>query len=72
MLVDYTSASVVYDNVRTAIDAGVHVVVGSSGLTADDYAPLRRRHLLAIRHVAEVIWLRRGLDSLLFDAANEH
>lgn len=38
VLVDYTSATAVGGNVRTAVDAGVHVVVGSSGLTADDYA----------------------------------
>jgi 4-hydroxy-tetrahydrodipicolinate reductase len=37
VLVDYTSAHAVGDNVRVAIDAGVHVVIGSSGLTADDY-----------------------------------
>ena len=43
VLVDYTSASAVQDNVRTAIDAGVHVVVGSSGLTAEDYAELDTR-----------------------------
>ena len=40
VLVDYTSASAVKDNVWTAVRAGVHVVVGSSGLTADDYAEL--------------------------------
>ena len=37
VLVDYTSAAAVKENVLTAIRAGVHVVVGSSGLTADDY-----------------------------------
>ena len=42
VLVDYTSAAAVKDNVLTAIHAGVHVVVGSSGLTADDYAELDR------------------------------
>ena len=40
MLVDYTSASAVRLNVWTAVQAGVHVVVGSSGLTADDYTEL--------------------------------
>jgi 4-hydroxy-tetrahydrodipicolinate reductase len=40
VLVDYTSAEAVAGNVRAAVDAGVHVVVGSSGLTADDYAEL--------------------------------
>ena len=43
VLVDYTSATAVRANVLAAIDAGVHVVVGSSGLTADDYVELDRR-----------------------------
>lgn len=42
VLVDYTSASAVRENVWTAVQAGIHVVVGSSGLTADDYAELDR------------------------------
>jgi len=37
VLVDYTHASAVAANVRTAVDHGVGVVVGSSGLSADDY-----------------------------------
>ncbi|WP_327088880.1 hypothetical protein OIE66_42360 [Nonomuraea sp. NBC_01738] len=40
VLVDYTSATAVRDNVWTAVRAGVNVVVGSSGLTAGDYAEL--------------------------------
>jgi 4-hydroxy-tetrahydrodipicolinate reductase len=40
VLVDYTSASAVRQNVWTAVQAGVHVVVGSSGLTAADYTAL--------------------------------
>jgi 4-hydroxy-tetrahydrodipicolinate reductase len=40
VLVDYTSAAAVKENVLTAIRAGVHAVVGSSGLAADDYAEL--------------------------------
>jgi 4-hydroxy-tetrahydrodipicolinate reductase len=43
VLVDYAGAAAVKDNVETALDAGVHVVVGSSGLTADDYAALDER-----------------------------
>lgn len=43
VLVDYTSATAVKDNVQAAVDAGVHVVVGSSGLNADDYVELDRR-----------------------------
>ena len=34
VLVDFTSASTVKDNVRTAVRAGVHVVIGTSGLTS--------------------------------------
>ncbi|HJV13885.1 MAG TPA: 4-hydroxy-tetrahydrodipicolinate reductase [Propionibacteriaceae bacterium] len=42
VLVDYTSASAVKGNIWTAVQAGVHAVVGSSGLTADDYQELDR------------------------------
>lgn len=37
VLVDYTHAAVVKENVLTAVERGVGVVVGSSGLTAADY-----------------------------------
>ena len=37
VLVDYTHASAVKANVVTAVERGVHVVVGSSGLSAADY-----------------------------------
>jgi 4-hydroxy-tetrahydrodipicolinate reductase len=37
VLVDFTSAETVRGNVAAALDAGVGVVVGSSGLTASDY-----------------------------------
>ena len=37
VLVDYTSATVVRDNTMAAIGAGVAVVIGSSGLTAEDF-----------------------------------
>lgn len=37
VLVDYTHATAVKANVLSAIEHGAHVVVGSSGLTADDY-----------------------------------
>jgi 4-hydroxy-tetrahydrodipicolinate reductase len=40
VLVDYTSAAAVKANVLAAIEAGVAVVVGSSGLTADDFAQI--------------------------------
>ncbi|MGY1785951.1 4-hydroxy-tetrahydrodipicolinate reductase [Geodermatophilus sp. SYSU D00698] len=42
VLVDYTSATAVEENVWTAVQAGVHAVVGSSGLTDDDYTRLDR------------------------------
>jgi 4-hydroxy-tetrahydrodipicolinate reductase len=42
VLVDYTSADSVKENVLTAIRTGVHAVVGSSGLTAEDYSEIDR------------------------------
>ncbi len=42
VLVDYTSAAAVRDHAVAAVRAGVHVVVGSSGLGAEDYADLDR------------------------------
>jgi 4-hydroxy-tetrahydrodipicolinate reductase len=43
VMVDYTSAVAVRENVLAAIEAGVHVVVGSSGLTADDFKEIDQR-----------------------------
>lgn len=40
VLVDYTSAEAVRANVWAAVEAGVNVVIGSSGLSADDYRDL--------------------------------
>ena len=40
VLIDYTSATAVKPNTLAAIEAGVAVVVGTSGLTADDYAEI--------------------------------
>ena len=40
VLVDYTHAESVGANVRVALERGVGVVVGSSGLTAEDYAAI--------------------------------
>ena len=40
VLVDYTHAAAVEANVRAALKRGVGVVVGSSGLGADDYAAI--------------------------------
>ena len=37
VLVDYTHAAVVRENVLAAVERGVHVVVGSSGLSAAEY-----------------------------------
>jgi len=42
VLVDFTKADVVNANVLTAIGKGVHVVVGSSGLTDEDYAEINQ------------------------------
>jgi 4-hydroxy-tetrahydrodipicolinate reductase len=43
VLVDYTHASVVRENVLAAIERGVGVVVGSSGMSAADYAEIDAR-----------------------------
>jgi 4-hydroxy-tetrahydrodipicolinate reductase len=43
VLVDYTSAAVVKGNVLAAIEHGVGVVVGSSGLSAADYTEVDER-----------------------------
>jgi 4-hydroxy-tetrahydrodipicolinate reductase len=40
VLVDYTHAAAVKGNVMAAVRAGVHVVVGTSGLTAADFAEI--------------------------------
>lgn len=42
VLVDYTKADVVKINVMTAIHSGVHVVIGSSGLTDEDYLEINQ------------------------------
>jgi 4-hydroxy-tetrahydrodipicolinate reductase len=40
VLIDYTSHDVVKANTLTAIERGVAVVIGTSGLTADDFAEI--------------------------------
>ncbi len=45
VLVDYTKADVVKANVLEAIQKGVHVVIGSSGLSDEDYAEINREAL---------------------------
>jgi len=43
VLVDYTSAEAVKGNVHAALDAGAAVVIGSSGLTRDEYDEIDAR-----------------------------
>ena len=45
VLVDYTKADAVKANVMTAIRKGVHVVVGSSGLTDEDFLEINQAAL---------------------------
>ena len=45
VLVDYTKAEVVKANVTTAIRKGAHVVIGSSGLTDEDFTEINRAAL---------------------------
>lgn len=42
VLVDYTSDEAVRANIFTAVERGVSVVVGTSGLSADDFADIER------------------------------
>src|SRR5256885_13385730 len=43
VLIDYTGPDVVKDHILAALDKGVRVVVGTSGLTASDYADIEQR-----------------------------
>jgi 4-hydroxy-tetrahydrodipicolinate reductase len=43
VLVDFTHASAVKDNVLAALDHGANVVIGSSGLSADDFEEIDAR-----------------------------
>ena len=71
VLVDYTHATVVKANVVDAIERGVNVVVGSSGLSADDYEELdvsaraRRVGVIAAGNfsLAAAVLLRAALDA---------
>ena len=42
MLVDFTSHEPALAHALAALAAGVHVVIGTSGLTADDFAEIDR------------------------------
>jgi 4-hydroxy-tetrahydrodipicolinate reductase len=52
VLVDYTNADAVKGNVMTAIRKGVHVVIGSSGLTDEDFSEINQA---ALEHNVGVI-----------------
>jgi 4-hydroxy-tetrahydrodipicolinate reductase len=52
VLVDYTNADAVKGNVMTAIRKGVHVVIGSSGLTDEDFTEINQA---ALEHNVGVI-----------------
>jgi len=43
VLIDYTTPEVVKDHILAALDKGVRVVVGTSGLTASDYSDIEQR-----------------------------
>lgn len=52
VLVDFTNAEAVKGNVMTAISKGVHVVIGSSGLTDEDFTEINQA---ALEHQVGVI-----------------
>jgi 4-hydroxy-tetrahydrodipicolinate reductase len=43
VLIDYTHPAIVKDNVMTALEKGVGVVIGTSGLTDDDFKDIQRQ-----------------------------
>ncbi|HKV58717.1 MAG TPA: dihydrodipicolinate reductase C-terminal domain-containing protein, partial [Ktedonobacteraceae bacterium] len=43
VLIDYTAHDAVKNHILTALDKGVRVIVGTSGLTASDYADIEQR-----------------------------
>src|SRR5258708_11725999 len=43
VLIDYTAPEVVKEHILAALDKGVRVVVGTSGLTASDYTEIEQR-----------------------------
>jgi 4-hydroxy-tetrahydrodipicolinate reductase len=45
VLIDYTAPDVVKEHILTALEKGLRVVVGTSGLTASDYADIEKRAL---------------------------
>jgi 4-hydroxy-tetrahydrodipicolinate reductase len=47
VLIDYTRADAVKDHVLTALRLGVHVVIGTSGLTDEDYSEIHAAALAA-------------------------
>jgi 4-hydroxy-tetrahydrodipicolinate reductase len=54
VFVDYTSAAAVKENVLAAVRAGRHVVVGSSGLTEQDFQELDREARAAEKAILAV------------------
>src|SRR5688572_28188490 len=58
VFVEYTSPDIAKSNILAALEHGAHVVVGTSGLTQDDYAEIdavardRRRGVLACGNFA--------------------
>ena len=54
VFVEYTKPDIAKSNILTALAAGVHVVVGTSGLTEQDYAEINDAALHAVRGVLAV------------------
>ena len=67
VLVDYTSPTAVKGNVMTAIESGVAVVIGTSGLTAGDFAEIDAA--ARARSVGAVAAGNFSLTAAMFQAA---
>jgi 4-hydroxy-tetrahydrodipicolinate reductase len=64
VLVDFTTPDVVMDNIRFAIDQGIHAVVGTTGFTADRLDTVRK-WLAEAPHVNVLVAPNFGIGAVL-------
>ena len=52
VIVDFTNPAVIYENAKKMLSAGIHVVIGTTGLTAE-----QRDELLTFHHSHQIVLL---------------
>jgi 4-hydroxy-tetrahydrodipicolinate reductase len=65
VLVDFTHPDVVMDNIRFAIDQGIHAVVGTTGFTAERLETVREWLTEAPAHIGVLIAPNFGIGAVL-------